>query len=522
MNENSIKFLVFSLFFIIIILPILNLFTSIFSIQLFYDSSAISSLVNYISFVYDPRLITIFARTLIFAFGTAILCICIGVPMAFLFEKTNLPGKSFFRIISYLPILIPPYISTIAWMEFLGARGNLISISLPFSIYNLHTAIIIMSLSMFPIVTLLTSLAIRNLDSKLEETASLVANKKKVLNKITLPLIKPQIFIAGFFVFILTLSEYGVPSMLRINTYSNEIFAQFSAFFNLESAVILSLPLVITAILLITFYNFWLKDKSFITLSTNSNKKNNFLELSNSQKILSLIFVVLIISLAFFIPLSVLLIESKLKLIEALILAQSQIFNSLWLATLGASLMTISGFFVAYFSKNSKYMDLFILLPIAIPSSIIGISLIYFWNTPYANLIYTTFIIIIIGYFIQFLPFVIKTFSPFLSQISPSVEESAKIARAGFLKRIVKIELPLAKHGILAGFVVGFVLCLRELGTTLLVAPPGIQTLPCRIETLMHYGNVEMVSSLSIILILMILIPVVILLLTKKEVFSKI
>jgi len=211
-----------------------------------------------------------------------------------------------------------------------------------------------------------------------------------------------------------------------------------------------------------------------------------------------------------------------LKLIEALILAQSHIFNSLWLATLGASLMTISGFFVAYFSKNSKYVDLFILLPIAIPSSIIGISLIYFWNTPYANLIYTTFIIIIIGYFIQFLPFVIKTFSPFLSQISPSVEESAKIARAGFLKKIVKIELPLAKPGILAGFVVGFVLCLRELGATLLVAPPGIQTLPCRIETLMHYGNVEMVSSLSIILILMILIPVVILLLTKKEVFSKI
>ncbi len=522
MNEKSIKFLVFSLFFIIIILPILNLFASIFSIQLLYDSSAITSLVNYISFFYDPRLITIFARTLIFAFGTAILCLCIGVPMAFLFEGTNLPGKSFLRIISYLPLLIPPYISTIAWMEFLGARGDLVSISLPFSIYNLHTAIIIMSLSMFPIVTLLTSLAIRNLDSKLEEAANLITNKKNVLKKITLPLIKPQILIAGFFVFILTLSEYGVPSMLRINTYSNEIFAQFSAFFNLESAVILSLPLVFLAMVLITIYNFWLKDKSFVTISTNSNRKNNLLELSKPQKIISLIFVISIITLAFFIPVSVLLIESKLKLIEALILAHNQIFNSFWLAILGAGLMTFFGFFVAYFSKNSKYMDLVILLPIAIPSSIIGISLIYFWNNPIANLVYTTFIIIILGYLIQFLPFVVKTFSPFLNQISDSIEESAKLARAGFFKRMFKIELPLVKQGIIAGFVVGFILCLRDLGATLLIAPPGIQTLPCRIETLMHYGNAEMVSSLSIILILMILIPIVILLLTKKELLSKI
>jgi len=445
-----------------------------------------------------------------------------GVPIAFLFEKTNIPGKSFLRIISYLPLLIPPYISTIAWMEFLGTRGDLIHLSLPFSIYNLHTAIIIMSLSMFPIVTLLTSLAIRNLDSKLEESASLIASKKNILSKITLPLIKPQILIAGFFVFILTLSEYGVPSMLRIHTYSKEIFSQFSSFFNLESAVILSLPLVLTAILLITFYNFGLKDKSFVTISTNSNRKTNLLELSKLQKIAGLVFMISIIILAFFIPVTVLILESKLKLIEALILAQNQIFNSLWLALIGAGLMTISAFFIAYFSKNSKHADLFILLPIAIPSSILGISLIYFWNDPLSNLIYTTFIIIILGYLIQFLPFVIKTISPFLSQISLSMEESAKIARAGFLRRILKIELPLAKQGLIAGFVVGFVLCLRELGATLLIAPPGIQTLPCRIETLMHYGNAEMVSSLSIILILMILIPVVMLLLTKKELISKI
>ncbi|MCK4429644.1 MAG: ABC transporter permease subunit, partial [Candidatus Aenigmarchaeota archaeon] len=158
------------------------------------------------------------------------------------------------------------------------------SITLPFSIYNIQTAILVLGLGLFPIVTLITSLAIKNIDRRLEESGRLVYNQKKVISKIALPLVKPHILIAGFFVFILALSEYGVPNLLRVNTYSNEIFAQFSAFFNLEGAIIYSIPLVLLALLLMVFYNFYLKDKSFVTLSSYSTKRKSCLKLSLLQK----------------------------------------------------------------------------------------------------------------------------------------------------------------------------------------------------------------------------------------------
>ncbi len=521
MKKKCFEFAVFSVFLLIVILPILYLFTSVFSPRLIYDPSAILSLKNYLSFFYDQRLNIIFLRTILFALGTSALAIFIGTTLAFLFEYTNLPFKSFFKVTSLMPLLIPPYISAIAWMEFLGARGDLISVCLPFSIYNLQTAIIILSLSLFPIVTLITSLAIKNVDYRLEEAGRLICSEKKVISKITLPIVKPHILIGGFFVFILAISEYGVPSLLRVNTFSNEIFAQFSAFFNLEGAIVLSIPLILIAVLLIFLYNFYLRKKSFVTLSSFSTKKRNYLNLSKTQKVLALTFVVAIATFSFFIPVSVLLIESKFKFIEAIFLAYDSIFNSLWLATLGATLMTILGFFVSYFSRNSKYLDILILLPIAIPASVVGISLINFWNTPITNIIYASFWMIIIGYFIRFLPFVIKTFSPFLSQISPSIEESSRLAGASFLKILTKIIFPLIKPGIIAAFIVGFVFSLRELGTTLLVTPSGFQTLPNRIETLMHYGSPELVSSLSIILIFIVLIPVITVLLRKKDIISR-
>ncbi len=518
MDQKYLKFLALSLFFAVIIFPILCLFSKVFTIKLFFDPSAISSLIDYISFFYDPRLITIFTRTIIFAAGAAIVSMLIGVPLAFLFECTDIPCKSFFRIASFLPLLIPPYISAIAWMSLFGARGDLTSITLPFSIYNIQTAILVLGLGLFPIVTLITSLAIKNIDRRLEESGRLVYNQKKVISKIALPLVKPHILIAGFFVFILALSEYGVPNLLRVNTYSNEIFAQFSAFFNLEGAIIYSIPLVLLALLLMVFYNFYLKDKSFVTLSSYSTKRKSCLKLSLLQKMTALIFVICVISLSFFIPVSVLFIESKFMFFDAILLAHNSIFNSFWLATLGATLMCAFGFLIAYFSRNSKYMDILILLPIAIPSSIIGISLINFWNTPATNFIYASFWMIILGYLTRFLPFIIKIFSPFLSQIHPSIEESATLAKAGFVKRLAKIILPLSKQGIIAAWIIGFIFSLRELGTTLLVSPPGFQTLPHRIETLMHYGSIEMVSSLSIILLLIIFIPVIALMLAKKEI----
>ena len=80
----------------------------------------------------------------------------------------------------------------------------------------------------------------------------------------------------------------------------------------------------------------------------------------------------------------------------------------------------------------------------------------------------------------------------------------------------------MAFPGIIAGFVIGFVLFIGNLGTSLLVVAPGRATLPITIYNYMHYGAEETVFALSLILILFILLPLLLLLFGYRKLNFKV
>lgn len=498
-----LKILTLFLFIVVAIVPLLCILSSDFSLEL-------------IPTFLDERLLFIFLRTILLGVSTVAMSLLIGVPLAFLLEYTVLPFRSFLEKVYILPLLIPPYISAIAWLEFLGKKGDITNLNLPLDIYNLPSAIVILSLSFFPIVTLLTSFALKNIDSRLEDAARLLYPQKEVIRRITLPLIMPHIIISSVFVFVFSISELGVPALLMVNVFTPEIFAQFSAFFDTSKAVTLSLPLIILIFIIILLNRSFLGGKSFITISSFSKRKKS-IELSRTQSLVALSFASLILVLSVGIPISVLLIESRLQFSIALSEAYTPLLNTIKMASMGATLMVAIGFFLAYFYRSR--FDPIILFPIAIPSMMAGIGLIKFFNIEFLSFIYNSFLIVIVGYATRFLPFVTKTLHPFFEQIHPSIEESALLSGASFWRILHRILFPLMKPGIISAWIVGFILSVHELSTTILVSPAGLQTLPIRIYSLMHYGAPEMVSSLSLILIAVIIAPVILFLLIKKSLF---
>ena len=508
--KQSLRIITIFLFFLIAILPVIYMFISTFSLE------------NYLSFFGNSRQIQIFTRTIVLGAGTAALSLVIGLSFAFIFEYIHIPCRNFIRILSMIPLLIPPYISAIAWMEFLGRKGDIFRTNMlfdSFDIYNLPFAIFLMSLSFFPLVTLISSFALRNVDSRLEDAARLIYSPVKTSFRITLPLILPHALISSLFVFIFAVSEFGVPSLLRVNVFVPEIFAQFSAFFDTEKATALSFPLLASTIFLILFINAYIGRKSFVTISSFSSKRNLF-KVSPLYTSLIMGFIFIVLAFSVFIPLLVLLIQSRLKFMEAFALASAPFFNTIWLAVLGATGMVVLGFFISYFiscfsTRLSNLYDPLILLPVAVPSTVIAIGLIRLWNTDLIPVVYGSFLIIIIGYMARFLPFVVKTLSLFFGQIHPSIEEAARLPGAKFPEILRRILLPLMRPGIITAWVVGFVLSLRELGVTLLVSPAGLQTLPSRIYILMHSGSPEIVASLSLMLVFLILAPGFIILIAK-------
>jgi iron(III) transport system permease protein len=498
--KNILRYLLHALVFILIFLPILYLIFSLFFPN--YSLASISSLWEYFRFSFDSRIITILIRSIIIAVSTALAATLIGFVLSILLEYTNISGKKILRILLFLPFLIPAHIIAFSWLGFLGKRGTFSNIVFPhltLNIYNPVTYVFFLVLAFFPIAMLVISLGMSNIDRNLVD-AGRISKNKKVMRKIIFPLVKPHILFSLLIIFVLAISEFSIAGFLRVNVYSNEIFAQLASFYDIRTAIFYSLPLLAISLAISFFLYRYLKRNSFTTISSFSREKKNFIELSSLKKGLSYSFMSIMILLSLVIPLVVMIIESQSSFLAAFNTATDSIQNSLLIILISVPIISLLGFITYYAYRKSNFLIPLIIFPLAIPSAVMGISLINLYNTIPLP-IYGTIMMVVLGYIIRFLPFSIFIFLAFSSQLSKSIEESAKLSGPSSMKLFSKIIIPLTKNGFLASIFIVSIFCLGEVGITQMVAPPGFQTLSNRIDTLMHYGNYAYVASLSLLLL---------------------
>jgi iron(III) transport system permease protein len=195
--------------------------------------------------------------------------------------------------------------------------------------------------------------------------------------------------------------------------------------------------------------------------------------------------------------------------VKAFTVSREQIFYSLWVSALSSFVMVLFSFGAAYYLEREKgkvrtLLDFLIQTPFGVPSIVLGIGLIHAWNHPGLGWVYETSAILVIGLVTGYAPFVVKIVSTKMKQVHREFEEAALFATSRGSRVFRKILLPLSLPGLIAGFMTGFVLCLSNLGTALLVAAPGNATFPIKIYNFMHYGAEEIVFASNLILVVMI------------------
>ncbi|MCP5108529.1 MAG: iron ABC transporter permease, partial [bacterium] len=230
------------LFVIIVLLPIGYMVTAPVWSGTTGDTGAGVSL-------FGSRHIPLVLNSLGLATGTTLLGFLIGVPMAFFLCRIDFKGRRFFNVLYLVPLLIPSYIHAIAW-----SRLNPLLKPIFGDIHSLGGAVWVLGLSFFPIVTLMVRTGLQAIDRDQEEAALLHRSPFETLKGITLPLLMPYIVSSGVLVFLFSLLSFGVPDFLRLKVYPLEIFIQYSAFYNESSAAILSIPLLLTALLLLMLH----------------------------------------------------------------------------------------------------------------------------------------------------------------------------------------------------------------------------------------------------------------------------
>lgn len=499
------------LFLLICVLPVVYMFGSSF---LGRDGGF--TLANYSRIITESRQRGLLLTSGILGVGSALLAVLLGAPLGLLLARAAVPYRRFLRVLLSVPLVIPPYIFALTWIFITGPTGILAQAAgkdvVSSHTYTTGAAILVLGIAFYPIVMLATEAATRKVNGRLEEAGLLASPAPVVFRRITLPLVAPTVAAAALIVFILAVSEFGVPGLLRVRVFTTEVFTAFAALYDYGAATALSLPLMLL-VLFAAIACGSVIGKQLVVVS-RTPAKGIPVELGRFRPLL-LFGVVLVVTVCVLLPILVLVREVTgiHQLLEAVAGSAVAIRNSLWLSLVGAAIVTALGLLLGYQrartqSAFSTAQDLLFVLLFAVPSTVVGVGVIGLWNRPAIPVqIYASNFTVLVAYMARFVPVAALILAASTRQIHYSSEEAAQLAGVGWLRTFARVVIPQMLPGIAAAFVVTFVFVFGELGATVLVAPPGESTLPVRVYTLIANAPLSLVAALALIQTSVVLIP---------------
>lgn len=450
----------------------------------------------------DARQRGLLYNTALLGTGTAVLAAAIGVPLGIALARVSLRGKALIRLVLAAPALLPPYVVGLAWV-YMGLLSEWT--------YSLPAAILVLGLVFYPLSMLATEVAMRRIDSRLEEAALIAAPPRRVLRRITLPLAVPSILATALVIFVLAISEFGVPGLLRVRVYTTEVFTAFAALYDFARATILSLPLLVLSAAVATAAAKLFGDR----LVTTRRRGGGAPLVLDAWRHHARAVILAVVIVALGLPIAMLLREAlgARSVIAALGGSGRAITNSLILAVSGATVIVAVAIWLGYARARAggrlgHAADILLVVLFAVPSTVVGVALIGVWNRPgLLGVAYATDTMFLLAYMARFLPIATLILAATTRYVPVSHEEAAAVSGAGWVRTMARIVLPQTRLGVAAAWVITFVLAFGELGVSILVAPPGESTLPIRIYTMIANTPPSNVASLALLQALVIFAP---------------
>jgi iron(III) transport system permease protein len=463
----------------------------------------------------DARQRTLLYNTALLGAGAAAFAVLLGVPLGLGLARLRGRYTAPLRVALAAPVLLPPYIVGLAWTYIGSVAGIAATVAgrdlLSGWTYSLSAAAAVLALVYYPVVMLATEVTVRQIDPHLEESGLITASPARVLMHITLPVAAPAIAGAALIVFVLAVSEFGVPGLLRVRVYTTEVFTAFAALYDFGRATVLTLPLL--------FVTGAMSAVAAMLLSSRviaSRRRGHTVEAFDSRvwrwPVLGLAIATFVTAVV--IPTVVLVREASGTSIAAVAAGSwPSVRASLALATVGATLVVVVGAWLGYArarasSRLGSLTDVLCIVLFAVPSTVVGVALIGMWNRPgIAGLVYGTAAMLVLAYLARFLPVATLIIAAAVRQVPVSQEQASAVAGATWLRTVTGIVAPQVTRGLAAVWFVVFVFAFGELGASVLVSPPGESTLPIRIYTIIANTPSSVVAALALFQVGVIFVP---------------
>ena len=461
-----------------------------------------------------PKTLEITLNSFTLAFFVALLCIALGLSLAWLTVRTDLPGRKFWTVIFSLPLVIPSYLAAFTFVSTLGPRGIVQSWLEPLgverlpSIYGAFGAILAISLVSYPFVFLTVRAGFKGVDPALEEAArSLGRSRRWVFWTITVPQLKPAITAGSLLAVLYALSDFGAVSMLQFSTFTQAIYVQYRGAFDRSVAAILALMLILLTLVILGIEAKSRGRAKYYRSSAGATRMAQVTVLGK-WRWLALAYCTLISLVALVIPVAVIM----FWLLRGFSVGESFLFEwtFIWNSILASGLAALAGVLAAipvavlavrYPSNWTRLMEKAAYTGYALPGLVVALSLVFF-GANWAFFMYQTLALLVFAYVVRFLPQVLGTTRTSMLQINPHVEEAARSLGRGPSNVLRTITLPLLKPGLLSGAALVFLTTMKELPATLILSPTGFKTLATRIWDASSEAFFAQAAAPALILIL--------------------
>ena len=469
----------------------------------------------------DPQLPAMLGGTLWIATGVALCSALIGLPLGVARGLFRLPGAALWDLLFVLPFLTPPYIAALSWtlvLQHNGYMAQLTGMDLNDLLFSRTGIMLVMTLNIFPVIYFAVSRSLMASGQRLALVARVHgASAWRAFWHITLPMTAPALAAGMLLAFTLAIEEYGVPAALgsragvvMLTVGIEKKLADWPI--DMPGASLLSLLLIAVALC-----GWWLQRRLVGDKEVTSITGKPVESAGANAGLFRWPLTILMLAVAFLavgLPGASMLLTGLLSTlsggvaIENLTLshygalfaqqgdALSALGTSLSLA-LAASLITgLTGLLAAWLVvvqkiRGRSVIDALSLIPAALPGIVVGVGLILLWNRSFWPISpYNSWAILLLSYCCLLLPWPVRYVSSALRQLGGNLEPAARVHGATPLQALRLIVLPLVFPAMLAAMLMVFAVASRELVTSLLLAPAGMQTVAVFIWRQFEQGSV--------------------------------
>ena len=437
-----------------------------------------------------PTVVETLGRTLLLVAAVTAASVAIAVPLAWLTVRTDLPFRRFWGVVTVLPLVVPTHVGGFIVVVALGPRGMLQGIletlfgveRLP-EIYGFPGAMLTLTLLSYPYVVFPVRAALWRIDPALEETSQgLGLSARTTFLRVTLPLLRPAVFAGGLLVALYTLSDFGAVSLLNYETFTWSIFLQYESALDRSLAAFLSLVLVVVALGIVSLEALS-RGRSKYYRSTGGAVRPVLQVKLGAWRWPAFALCASVGLLAIAAPMGILGYWAVRGVLagEPLLLLWEAARNSMYVSGLAALVCIAAALPVAILAARhpgwmTSVVERMTYIGFALPGVVIALALVFF-GANYATPLYQTHVLLALAYLVLFLPAGLGATRASLLQVSPAMEEAARGLGSSPFKVFMSVTAPLVRPGMLAGAALVFLLTMKELPATLILAPIGFDTL---------------------------------------------